>query len=239
LASSISVNCGSTYPIVVGTGGVGGASCLATNGSGLPGCPGTFSSAFGFIAIGGGAGAGDENTAVNIASCTNGGSGGGQGGDSGGCAGIAVIGQGNNGSIRYSRTGGGGGGAAAAANNTTGGSGRQWLDGNYYAGGGGGGGGGNDQTQWPGGAGGGGAGSRSFPGGGTSGEAGGQAVAGAACTGGGGGGAGSGYLQGGMAGGSGIVIIRYFGGTRGSGGTISSSGGYTYHRFGANGTFTA
>jgi hypothetical protein len=239
LASSISVNCGSTYPIVVGTGGTAGASCLAGCGSGQPGSTGGYSSAFGFIAIGGGAGAGDENTPVNIASCTNGGSGGGQGGDSGGCAGIAVIGQGNNGSIRYSRTGGGGGGAAAAANNNTGGSGRQWLDGNYYAGGGGGGGGGNDQTQWLGGVGGGGNGSRSFPGGGTTGEDGGQATAGQACTGGGGGGAGSGYLQGGMPGGSGIVIIRYFGCTRGSGGTISSSGGYTYHRFGANGTYTA
>jgi hypothetical protein len=35
------------------------------------------------------------------------------------------------------------------------------------------------------------------------------------------------------------VVIRYFGSQRGSGGTISSSGGYTYHRFGANGTYTA
>jgi hypothetical protein len=239
LASSISVNCGSTYPIVVGTGGVGGASCLATNGSGLPGCPGTFSSAFGFIAIGGGAGAGDEGTAANTAACQSGGSGGGRGGDSGGIAGIAVIGQGNNGGPNVSRSGGGGGGAAQTTGGNTGGAGRQWLDTNYYAGGGGGGGGGNDQTQWLGGVGGGGNGSRSFPGGGTTGEAGGQATAGQACTGGGGGGAGSGYLQGGMAGGSGIVIIRYFGCTRGSGGTVSSSGGYTYHRFGANGTYTA
>ena len=239
LASSISVNCGSAYPIVVGTGGVGGASCLAPNGSGLPGCPGTFSSAFGFIAIGGGAGAGDEGTAANTAACQTGGSGGGQGGDGGGTRGIAVIGQGNNGGPNVSRSGGGGGGAAGTPGGSTGASGRQWLDGNYYAGGGGGGGGGNDQTQWAGGAGGGGAGSRSFPGGGTTGEAGGQAVAGAACSGGGGGGAGSGYLQGGQAGGSGVVIIRYFGGTRASGGTITSCNGYTYHKFGAAGTFTA
>jgi hypothetical protein len=46
-------------------------------------------------------------------------------------------------------------------------------------------------------------------------------------------------LQGGQAGGSGVVIIRYFGGTRASGGTITASGGYTYHKFGAAGTFTA
>ena len=240
LASSISVNCGSSYPIVVGTGGIGGVSCLAPNGSGKPGSPGTFSSAFGFIAIGGGGGAGDEGgSTFNSTACQTGGSGGGQGGDGGGVVGIAVIGQGNNGGPNVSRTGGGGGGAGAGTGGNTGGSGRQWLDGNYYAGGGGGGGGGNDQTQWQGGAGGGGAGSRSYPGGGTSGEAGGQAVAGAACSGGGGGGAGSGYLQGGMAGGSGVVIIRYFGGTRASGGTITSSGGYTYHKFGAAGTFTA
>jgi hypothetical protein len=239
LASSISLNCGSSYPIVVGTGGAGGASRLAVDGSGLPGCPGTFSSAFGFIAIGGGAGAGDEGTAENTAACQSGGSGGGRGGDSGGRAGIAVIGQGNNGGPNVSRTGGGGGGAGAGTGGNTGGAGRQWLDTNYYAGGGGGGGGGNDQTQWLGGVGGGGNGSRSYPGGGTSGEAGGQATAGQACTGGGGGGAGSGYLQGGQAGGSGIVIIRYFGSQRGSGGTVSSSGGYTYHRFGANGTYTA
>jgi hypothetical protein len=239
LASSISVNCGSAYPIVVGTGGAGGSSCLATDGSGLPGCPGTFSSAFGFIAIGGGAGAGDEGTAANTAACQSGGSGGGRGGDSGGMAGIAVIGQGNNGGPNVSRSGGGGGGAAGTPGGSTGASGRQWLDGNFYAGGGGGGGGGNDQTQYLGGAGGGGNGSRSFNGGGTSGEAGGQATAGTACTGGGGGGAGSGYLQGGQPGGSGIVVIRYFGSQRGSGGTISSSGGYTYHRFGANGTYTA
>jgi hypothetical protein len=42
-----------------------------------------------------------------------------------------------------------------------------------------------------------------------------------------------------MAGGSGVVIIRYFGGTRASGGTITSCNGYTYHKFGAAGTFTA
>ena len=240
LASSISVNCGSSYPIVVGTGGAGGPSCLAPNGSGVPGSPGTFSSAFGFIAIGGGGGAGDEGgSTFNATACQTGGSGGGQGGDGGGTRGIAVIGQGSNGGPNVSRSGGGGGGAVGTPGGSTGGAGRQWLDTNYYAGGGGGGGGGNDQTQYLGGVGGGGNGSRSYPGGGTSGEAGGQATAGQACTGGGGGGAGSGYLQGGMAGGSGIVIIRYFGSQRGSGGTVSSSGGYTYHRFGANGTYTA
>lgn len=39
-------------------------------------------------------------------------------------------------------------------------------------------------------------------------------------------------------GGSGIVIIRYAGSTKGSGGTITSSGGYTYHTFTSSGTYT-
>jgi hypothetical protein len=40
-------------------------------------------------------------------------------------------------------------------------------------------------------------------------------------------------------GGSGVVIVRYLGGTRGSGGTITSAGGYTYHTFTSSGTYTA
>jgi hypothetical protein len=39
-------------------------------------------------------------------------------------------------------------------------------------------------------------------------------------------------------GGSGIVIIRYLGSQRGSGGTVYSSGGYTYHKFTSSGTYT-
>ena len=41
------------------------------------------------------------------------------------------------------------------------------------------------------------------------------------------------------AGGSGIVIIRYLGAQRGSGGTVTSSGGYTIHTFTSSGTYTA
>ena len=40
-------------------------------------------------------------------------------------------------------------------------------------------------------------------------------------------------------GGSGIVIIRYLGSQRGTGGTVTSSGGYTIHTFTSSGTFTA
>jgi hypothetical protein len=43
----------------------------------------------------------------------------------------------------------------------------------------------------------------------------------------------------GATGGSGIVIIRYAGSQRGTGGTVVSSGGFTYHTFTTSGTFTA
>jgi hypothetical protein len=36
-----------------------------------------------------------------------------------------------------------------------------------------------------------------------------------------------------------VVIVRYVGPQRGTGGTITSSGGYTIHRFTSSGTFTA
>jgi hypothetical protein len=35
------------------------------------------------------------------------------------------------------------------------------------------------------------------------------------------------------------VILRYAGPQRGSGGTVTSSGGYTYHTFTGSSTFTA
>lgn len=43
----------------------------------------------------------------------------------------------------------------------------------------------------------------------------------------------------GFNGGSGIVIIRYAGDQRGTGGTVTSSGGYTIHTFTSSGTYTA
>jgi hypothetical protein len=121
-----------------------------------------------------------------------------------------------------------------------GGNGIIWFDGSTYSTGGGGG-GGNIVTGNA--AGGnasilGGIGSRST-GDSSGGQPGGQATPGAANTGAGGGGAGAGYDQGGQNGGSGIVIIRYPGAQRGTGGTVTTTGGYTYHRFFSSGTFTA
>jgi hypothetical protein len=56
---------------------------------------------------------------------------------------------------------------------------------------------------------------------------------------GGGGGGGPEYSDAGATGGSGIVILRYLGTQRGTGGTITSVGGYTIHTFTSSGTFTA
>jgi hypothetical protein len=42
----------------------------------------------------------------------------------------------------------------------------------------------------------------------------------------------------GLAGATGIVIVRYLGAQRGSGGTVTSAGGYTIHTFATAGTFT-
>jgi hypothetical protein len=43
----------------------------------------------------------------------------------------------------------------------------------------------------------------------------------------------------GGSGGSGIAIIRYLGAQRGTGGTVTSAGGYTYHTFTSSGTYVA
>lgn len=54
-----------------------------------------------------------------------------------------------------------------------------------------------------------------------------------------GGGGGGGYNSAGANGGSGIVIVAYLGAQRGSGGTVTNDGTYTYHTFTSTGTYTA
>jgi hypothetical protein len=65
---------------------------------------------------------------------------------------------------------------------------------------------------------------------------------GGANTGGGGGGVGQSQYQSytgiGGAGGSGIVVIRYAGAQRTTGGTVTMDKGYTYHAFTTSGIFT-
>ena len=234
------ISASTAYTVTVGGGGAGDSGSNAVQGSNS-----VFDS---HTAIGGGAG-----------SIGNGGAGrpGGSGGGGGGNTstgrtpgGAGVLGQGNGGGeggwCASGEPGGGGGGAGApggsATHNTStstsnagnGGMGTYAFSGwasatstgasGYYAGGGGGG-----STNGRGGDGG--------LGGGGAGTTGSTGTNGAANTGGGGGSTGNSGTGG--TGGSGIVIVRYSGSQRGTGGTVVSSGGYTYHTFTTSGTYTA
>lgn len=225
---------GTNYQVTVGAGGAGSGTI------GVPGSNGSNSS-FGsnlIDATGGGGGGSFSNSGAN--SGQNGGSGGGGGGADSGRAtplgGSGIVGQGNNGgngvSLNTNNAGGGGGGAGAAGGSGSGSSpggggvGRTdtWTGSTRYLAGGGGG-GSNGGGAASGGLGGGGTGTNSGIGGNGSANTGGGAGAGGASTGG--------------TGGSGIVILRYLGTQRGTGGTVTSSGGYTIHTFTSSTTFTA
>jgi len=243
ISGSLNVDALTNYTVIVGDGGIGAS---GVSGSGTNG--GT-SSLFDLTAIGGGGGGGigepDGNT---------GGSGGGAYGNNGVIGGTSTINQGNDGADGLDYAGAGGGGASQegiiGGNNFSnpqfsfggaGGSGSQWLDGNFYAGGGGGGAYASTPDGAPGsiggdgGIGGGGEGGTAFTGSGQI-----DGFDGTPNTGGGGGGsARRGSTNGiGGDGGSGIVIIRYEGPQTATGGAVSESGGYTYHTFTTNGTFT-
>jgi hypothetical protein len=218
ISSTSTMVAATAYNVTIGAGGTASTGALNTQGG---------NSSFGSLAtsIGGGAG-GARSTRIG----GNGGSGGGGGADPGitiNLGGTGTPGQGNAGGPGNdvpNYQGGGGGGAGAAATNVNGAAGLNWQSlGTFYAGGGG---GGANTGAGSGGSGGGGAGSTS-----------GSATAGSANTGGGGGSCnGSGTPA---AGGSGIVIIRYTGSQRGTGGTVTSAGGYTYHTFTSSGIYTA
>jgi hypothetical protein len=234
--SGFTLTPGTSYTVTVGAGGNGGAS--STSGSNS-----VFSS---ITSAGGGVGGGATN---NTDAGSNGGSGGGGGhglgvsgalvspgnGGSGNTPSTAPS-QGNNGGIGRENpnfAGGGGGGANAAGadspSNGVGGNGGNGTASSIsgssvtYAGGGGG------AYAGSGGSGGGGNGGADASSNGTS---------AAANTGGGGGGANVIAATRG-AGGSGIVIISYAGAQRGTGGTVTSSGGNTIHTFTSSGTYTA
>jgi autotransporter-associated beta strand protein len=243
------------YGITVGLGGVGGE---GLTGDGLADSGGT-SSAFGFSAVGGGAGASTDQAT------------GGSGFTGGGGAGYATAGSGGSGSpggsggngVRGVETsavrqaGGGGGGAGGAGVTAT-------ISGNSTSGtvtGGDGGAGiatsirGTEETFAGGGGGGarGGTGTTVTRGTGTDGGGNGGArvsssaqagSAGSANRGGGGGGAArystasTASLTVGGAGGAGVVVVRYAGDSLGSvGGTVGSGGGFTWHTFNADGSF--
>lgn len=229
---SYSVAPSTPYSIVIGAG-------AASSAYQSTGYNGNDSTGFAYTAIGGGRGAGTSSSTTFSGS--TGGSGGGGGGYASG-GGIpnsgngyaGTAGQGYAGGNYFSDNfpGGGGGGAGSVGANATssaggnGGIGINWKSlGTYYAGGGG---GGSGSAISYGGAGGGG-----------NGASGTGAQSGTVNTGGGGGGGFSYGGGGGGGGGSGICIIRYIGTPKGSGGSITQAGGYTYHTFTTSGTFIA
>lgn len=222
---SSSLSSGTAYTITVGAGGAGGASG-GTNGSN-----GTTSSISAVVtAVGGGGGGFSDNSNGNA-----GGSGGGGGRWGTAVGGAGTSGQGYAGgngtapSASPDRAGGGGGAGGTGFNGSVSGNGGPGISSSItgtainYAGGGGGGGGNNFGLGGI--------------GGGGNGSSGSSATAGTANSGGGGGG--NGDTIAGMAGGSGIVIISYLGSQRGTGGTVTSSGGYTIHTFTSSGTYNA
>ena len=226
---------GTAYTITVGGGGAGSTSS-ASNNLGTSGSNSVISSVA--TAIGGGGALGSGLAATSVPA-NSGGSGG--GGSASGTGGAGTSGQGyagGNGYVGGNYGGGGGGGASGAGtagSSTTGGTGGNGsassISGSSvtYAGGGGAGtylGG----TAGAGGSGGAGAGSATTAGGNASSNSG------------SGGGGGAYYLSvgyNGGNGGSGIVIISYAGSQRGTGGTVTSSGGNTIHTFTSSGTYTA
>jgi hypothetical protein len=227
------------YTVTVGAGGSGVSSGQGNNGS---------NSVFNTTTSTGGGGGGTGVTSGTGSNGSGGGSGGGGATGSGtpgtgGSGGAGTSGQGfaggsapNHNSNDTNIQGGGGGGAGGVGGNGTsggpagnGGVGLNWQSlGTFYAGGGG---GSSYNTATPGSGGNGGGGNGGNFNSGTTGQP------GTANRGGGGGGAGVATTGG--SGGSGVVIVRYLGAQRGSGGTVTSAGGYTYHTFTSSGTFTA
>lgn len=213
---------GTLYTIIVGAGG-------NAQGGGSIGGQGGDSTAFGTTALGGGGGGAPNGAA--------GGSGGGAGGGAGN-GGAGTPGQGfkggNCGATYPGSPGTGGGGAAAASADqgsggpNAGGSGITWAQ-NGLSYGGGGGGGSFNRGQGAGGLGGGGQGIQN----------GGSATPATDGTGGGGGGGVNPAGGQGVAGAKGVCVIYYAGSQRGTGGTVTTTGGYTYHTFTASGNYTA
>jgi hypothetical protein len=238
--SSLTVSPLNSYSIVIGSAGAGGIynAALATNGGNT--------TAFGLTAIGGGRGGCQNATGGPYPDGASGGSGGGgstttTGTTGNGGSGTSGQGYAGGNSPYWSGVdwpGGGGGGAGgvgqASTSATTGGNGgtgrnteSTWATATltgvsgYYASGGA----GNKGTATNGG----GNGAPAYGGGDIAGV-------GTINTGSGGGG---GRAVAGGNGGSGIVIIKYSGTQKGSGGTVVTTGGYTYHTFTSSGTYIA
>ena len=236
-----------TYVVTVGGGGAGSSTQSGGTYTGVRGANGSSSVFHSITSIGGG-GAGSYRGSVSVDSNGNsGGSGGGAGSTegvgpgAGNYGGAGEVSQGYPGG-RSSYAGAGGGGAGGIGGNGagstpggiggTGGSGvTSAITGTSVSRAGGGGGGiygsGNGSTGTIG------YGTDGGANGGTGTQNGNDAVSN---RGGGGGGGGAWEYYGG-AGGSGIVIVRYQGSQRATGGTVTSAGGYTIHTFTGSGSF--
>lgn len=223
ITSTTFVKGSSAKTVTIGAGASNGTSNPAPNGSNT-----SFTGLT--TVLGGGGGCTRQATGAT------GGCGGGAGYE--GAGGTGTSGQGFNGGLGVRSPdyrGGGGGGSAQAGwgGGSTGlgagGQGKEFPTGSGTRYGGGGGGSCYGTSNVPvGGAGGGGNGARGD----------GSIIAqnGTANTGGGGGGRERNSNSGG-AGGSGIVIVRYAGSQKGTGGTVATSGGYTTHTFTSSGTY--
>ncbi|NDB60436.1 hypothetical protein EB001_18600 [bacterium] len=249
LSNTFSAIPGTSYTITIGAGGAGSSSGAPSTGT-----AGSNSSISGTglttITANGGGGGGSYPAAAGVSGGSGGGGGGGGVSSPTASGGTGTSGQGNSGGNGISNSsagaGGGGGGAGAAgtaASGTTtagnGGNGSsaysawgsatstgQNSGGTYYYAGGGA--GCNDPGT---------AGTAGLGGGGyhTSGT---STYNGTANTGGGAGGGGIAPTNNGGTGGSGIIILRYSGSQKGTGGTVVSSGGYTYHTFTSTSSYT-
>jgi hypothetical protein len=225
LTGSIALTSGSNNTITIGAGGAvsagpligsnGTSSVFSTYGTAIGGGGGGMQTAGSQTGLNGASGGGGANNNAGGSGTSGQGFAGGTGQNitnfaAGGGGGSSAVG--GNG---VSSTGVGGVGGAGTASSISGSS-------VTYAGGGGGAAG---VTNGAGGAGGGGA-------------AGSTGTSGTANTGGGGGGCTTSTNTAG-AGGSGVVIISYAGAQRGTGGTVTSSGGNTIHTFTSSGSYVA
>jgi hypothetical protein len=222
------IGAGGTAPTVASTIGNKGADSTFNSATALAGGVGSINNGLGLT---GGSGGGAAGATINSSNRANTAA---TQGTSGGLTGYGFTGGTTTGSNYYAGSGGGGAGAVGVNHAGTsgspggaGGAGRTWLNGSTYAGGGG---GAAEAVV--------GVSSGGTGGGGRGGDGANLPFSGTANTGGGGGGTGL-ASQTATNGGSGIVILRYAGDQRGTGGTITSSGGYTYHTFTTSGTYTA
>jgi hypothetical protein len=236
LTGTYYVTPGGSYTVTVGGGGGGGSGSGGGDGNGATGTSGS-NSVFGptITSLGGGGGGCRSNYGAGGASDPAAGGSGGGAGCNNTIAAPGTVGQGRAGGIGGTATlpsasGGGGGGASAVGNagpsSTVGGAGGAGTADTWT---------GSSRTL----AGGGGGGASGTAGaGGAGNSASGNGAAGTTNAGGGGNGTYANQARNnGGSGGSGIVVIRYLGSARGTGGTITSSGGYTIHTFLSSGTF--